>query len=276
MSVDTEPLHFLYPSDPLKTKRPDEFYAAEVEAMRAAGFDASVFSLEDLQAGVFRVFPPLPKAIVVYRGWMLSSGEYQRLESFLRDAGARPLSDTQTYLSAHHLPNWYPRILEFTPETIIVPADADLVGELRRLDWPAFFIKDYVKSLKTSVGSQITSAEQATTVASEMQRFRGRIEGGFCVRRVEDFLAETERRYFVIDARPFAATGEIPECVSECAKRIQSRFFSVDAVQRADGTLRIVEIGDGQVSDLEGWTPSQFAACWAKAHEATTPACHDD
>lgn len=31
-----------------------------------------------------------------------------------------------------------------------------------------------------------------------------------------------------------------------------STFFSVDAVQRDDGTLRIIEIGDGQASDVVG------------------------
>jgi hypothetical protein len=33
MSPNTTPFHFLYPSDPLKTTRPDEFYATEIEAV---------------------------------------------------------------------------------------------------------------------------------------------------------------------------------------------------------------------------------------------------
>ena len=56
-----------------------------------------------------------------------------------------------------------------------------------------------VKSLKTSVGSRISKPEQVSAVVAEMQRFRGVIEGGFCVRRVESFLPETECRYFVVD-----------------------------------------------------------------------------
>jgi hypothetical protein len=39
----------------------------------------------------------------------------------------------------------------------------------------------------------------------------------------------------------------------------------VDVVQRADRVWRVVEIGDGQVSDLVGWTPDQFATCWVTA-----------
>ena len=35
-------------------------------------------------------------------------------------------------------------------------------------------------------------------------------------------------------------------------------------VQRTEGRLRIVEVGDGQVSDLVGWTPERFARMLAE------------
>jgi hypothetical protein len=150
-------------------------------------------------------------------------------------------------------------IAEFTPETRIFPPDTDLANALPSLGWSEYFIKDYVKSLKTSVGSRVSSPEQAAIVASEMLKFRGKIEGGFCVRQVENFLPETERRFFVMNSIPCSMNGEIPAIVSECSQRIRSPFFSVDVIQRADGKLRIVEIGDGQVSDIVGWTPENFA-----------------
>lgn len=94
-----------------------------------------------------------------------------------------------------------------------------------------------------------------------MKRFRGIIEGGFCVRRVEDFVPKMERRYFVVDGVPHATSMEAPppSIVFECTKRLASRFYSVDVARRTDGALRIVEVGDGQVSDLVGWTPVAFA-----------------
>ncbi|HTR43836.1 MAG TPA: ATP-grasp domain-containing protein [Pseudomonadales bacterium] len=258
-------MHFLYPSDPLRTKKCDEFYAAECAAVQAAGFEASIFPLEDFQGGSFRPFPALPtNATIIYRGWMLSSTEYEALVLAITQVGACPLSDVKTYLSTHYLPNWYSLITEFTPETRIFPADADLGAELRALGWKGYFIKDYVKSLKTSVGSRISTPEQAVTVAAEMLQFRGKIEGGFCVRQVEDFLPQTEKRFFVLDSVPCSMNDEISGIVSECARRIKSRFFSVDIVQRADGKLRVVEIGDGQVSDIVGWTPECFAKNLAK------------
>lgn len=258
-------MHFLYPSDPIRTKSPDEFYSAELAAIRAAGFGASVFSFEEFQTGDFRPYPPLPADELVYRGWMLSAEAYELLLSFIHRYGAIPFTDRESYLAAHHLPNWYPQIADFTPETRVFPLDAELADELTRLDWPGYFIKDHVKSLKTSVGSLITNPADAAKVISEMRRFRGMIEGGFCVRRVENFRPETEQRYFVLDSVPYAPIGQsVPDIVSACAMRINSRFFSVDAIERQDGVTRIVEVGDGQVSDLVGWNPDDFAAIFKK------------
>jgi hypothetical protein len=266
-------VHILYPASPLRAKQPDEQFSSEVEAVRAVGFNISLFSLEDFQNGDFRTFPPLPSVSeILYRGWMLSTDEYERLVTSVSGIGAKLAVDRATYLASHYLPQWYPQLADLTPETRIYPPDCDLESELRLLNWPAFFIKDYVKSLKTSVGSCITKAEQVSAVVADMRRFRGVIEGGFCVRRVENFMADTESRYFVLDGVPHAPEGNVPPIVHECAKRLTSRFYSVDVVRRADGQLRIVEIGDGQVSDLVGWTPGQFAIILAEHFQQETKA----
>jgi ATP-grasp domain, R2K clade family 3 len=110
----------------------------------------------------------------------------------------------------------------------------------------------------------VTNPAEIRMVIAEMHKFRGTIEGGICVRRVEDFLPETERRYFIINGKSFAAdrAAPIPNIVTECARRIDSKFFSIDIIERRDGVLRVVEIGDGQVSGLVGWTPERFAEIW--------------
>jgi hypothetical protein len=250
----------LYPADPLHSKQPDDQFALETEAVRATGFDISLFSFERFQNGEFHASPGIPNDTdVLYRGWMLSASEYEALTSALSQARARPLIPAREYLGNHYLPNWYPLIKDLTPETRIYPIDCDLEAELRKLDWPEYFIKDYVKSLKTSAGSRISKPELISAVVAEMRRFRGTIEGGFCVRRVEPFLPETERRYFVLNGTPYSAFGDTPPIVHECAKCLPGRFYSVDIVQRLDGRLRVVEVGDGQVSDSASWAPEQFA-----------------
>lgn len=259
-------MHLLYPSSPLQPRLPDEQVAAEVAAVRAVGFEVSLFSLENFQGGEFRANPSIPSgASVLYRGWMLSAQEYESLVDAIVRADASPVTSAEAYLACHHLPNWYPRISDLTPETRIFPPECDLEAELRALAWPEYFIKDYVKSLKTSVGSRISKPEQIAAVVADMKRFRGVIEGGFCVRRVENFLPDSERRYFIVDGVPHSPVGDVPTIVHDCAKRLSSRFYSIDVVQRTDSQLRVVEVGDGQVSDLVGWMPEEFAKMLAGA-----------
>jgi hypothetical protein len=41
------------------------------------------------------------------------------------------------------------------------------------------------------------------------------IEGGICVRRVEDLLTETEKRFFIIKGKPYSPVSDepIPEII---------------------------------------------------------------
>lgn len=256
-------MHFLFPQDPRGRSIPEDLFEEQAAALSATGYTYSL-----LADGVFRrgqVLGGIPRsAAVVYRGWMLNAEEYGRLAGAIADAGAAPFTSPVEYLAAHHLPNWYPLIPDLTPETRVYPAEADLVRELVTLGWDGFFVKDYVKSLKTSVGSLIRDPSQVERVVAEMREYRGEIEGGVCVRRVEDFLPETERRYFVVRGRAYTASPseQIPDVVAACAERIPSPFFSVDVVRRSDGATRVVEVGDGQVSDLVGWSAKAFADLW--------------
>ncbi len=201
---------------------------------------------------------------------MLNPDEYESLVAAIESADSVAFIPKVEYLATHYLPNWYPLISEFTPTTRVYPVDADMPRELRELNWDRFFVKDYVKSLKTSVGSLVNEPSQVVRVLEEMKRYRGDIEGGICIRQVEDFLPETEKRFFVIMGHAFASdpAAAIPEIVDVCARRISSKFFSVDVIQRLDGALRIVEIGDGQVSDLVGWSAVSLATAWARCVRA--------
>ncbi|BCU75808.1 hypothetical protein llg_05230 [Luteolibacter sp. LG18] len=265
-------LRFIFPSDVIEPRKPDEAFLDQIEAFREAGFPTSVVSIEYLQMGERRIHPrPEPDETVVYRGWMMNAADYRAFCEAVSATGAMPLTGADTYLACHHLPNWYPFIAEFTPRTVTFPPDADLASELKALDWEAYFIKDHVKSLKTDSGSILRSTEGVGRLVADMVKFRGEIEGGFCVREVEDFIPESEVRYFVILGIPFSndPNQPVPDIVVEAASRIRSPFFSVDVIRRSDGVERIVEIGDGQVSDVVGWTPARLAAAWK--HQAGQP-----
>jgi hypothetical protein len=241
-------------------------FREEAQAMKAAGRDIHLIDTEALTSGPARIRPTLHAgARVVYRGWMLTHGEYANLAASVELSVGSCFTSPEEYITTHYLPNWYRIVKDYTPETAFLDTDADPVSELRRLGWGRFFVKDHVKSLKTSIGSVIEDPKLIETVISEMEKYRGFIEGGLCIRRVEDFIAGSERRYFVLNRTPYAAEpdGTIPEPVVYCAEAIPSPFFSVDVARRADGVERIVEMGDGQVSDLEGWSVERFVEIWS-------------
>lgn len=254
--------HFLFAADPLDPRLIDSHFHDQRAEISRAGFSTSFIPDSALEgAGVLRGIPA--GAIVIYRGWMIDTRQYMNLVAAIEQSGAVAYTSLDRYLLAHHLPNWYPLLRDLTAETVVLPEDADVLTELRRLSWPGYFLKDYVKSLKTSTGSLISTPEEALPVLEEMRRFRGVIEGGICVRRKESFVPDTEVRYFVVAGHAYAPDGAVaPDIVHEVAARVDSPFFSIDIAQTEAGVARVVEIGDGQVSDLVGWSPDTFANIW--------------
>lgn len=255
-------LHFLFPADSLQPREVDAHFSPLARCLESGGHGISVFDDDVLRSGA------TPRGIgrgatVVYRGWMLTPTEYAALTEGIHKAGAEPLTTPQAYVLTHHLPRWYPLLSEFTPETIVRADLNAALAVIRTLDWGEYFLKDFVKSLKVDGGSIVRTADEVQRWAESMLRYRDELEGGVCLRRVERFRPESETRWFVLKGVPYAPqTKDIPLAVSVAASRIASPFFSVDVAETEAGDVRIVELGDGQVSDLVGWSEQRFAAIW--------------
>jgi ATP-grasp domain, R2K clade family 3 len=252
-------MRILYPSDPLMPAQAEDFYEEERATARGAGLATALFSLEDFRLGRFKVRPALEAGdVVLYRGWMLRLGEYERLSDAVANAGARMLTSAAQYRLTHHLPAWYEHLKEFTPETRFFSDPRDAVQNVRDEPQTAYFVKDWVKSLSTGRGSIAESPEDIAEIADQLAHYRGGLEGGLCLRAVEHYIPESEERYFVADGQVFARAGSVPQVAEIAAARISSSFFTVDVARREDDELRIVELGDGQVSDLKEWTLEAF------------------
>lgn len=250
----------LYPSNPFDKKSPDETYAEEFAAMEEIGARLSLYSAEDSSYGELNPRPKL-EGRVLYRGWMLRESEYESLSNAVSSVGGEMETTKESYLLCHYLPRWYESCAEFTAETVFVEKPSDLAAVIaeKASDWEGFFVKDFVKSLTMSRGSVAKSAEEVHEIVGMIAKYRGSLEGGICLRRLERFVVGSERRYFAANGIPKSCDGEVPQLVREIASRIDSPFFSIDTALREDGVLRLVELGDGQVSDLKEWPPSKFA-----------------
>lgn len=260
-------LRFLYPSNPINPRVPDEMFLEEVDALKEV--DLSILD-GNLETESFKVRPQInPGDIIVYRGWMLSAVQYLNLCRGVHGQGGMMLTSYEKYLQCHHLPNWYPLLRKWTAETVVVEENADFASVMGQLGWGTYFVKDYVKSLKVGRGPFVHNIEQLQQTLEQMRYYRGAIEGGVCLRRVEMYEEGTEKRFFVFRGEPFSPEGGkvVPDILRHCAKVIDSPFFSVDIARNTEGEDRLVELGDGQVSDRVGWS----AEAWARIFTSNCP-----
>lgn len=214
---------------------------------------------EDCELGRFKPRPSMPAGEdVVYRGWMLTPDAYTRLWSAVENNGGRMLTSPQQYRRCHHLPEWYPSCEDLTPKTVFLERNCDFPAALSNQNWRAYFVKDYVKSLTTSRGSVAKTSGEIGEIVALIEKFRGQVEGGVCVREFENLSPGSEERYFVFRRQAFGRAGPIPQIVEQIAARIDSPFFCVDIAQSIDGSPRLIELGDGQVSDRKNWPVDRF------------------
>lgn len=167
------------------------------------------------------------------------------------------LVDPEAYELCHHLPKWYPLVSDYTAETVLISKEDIII----HTEWDAVFIKDFVKSLGKDRSVAKNSLE-INNIVAQLDHERG-IEGGVCLRRFEDFVEDSEKRIFVINGVPHSSEGTVPSFVHNVVELIRSPFFTIDVALRRDGFMRIVELGDGQVSDLKEWDATKFANLFA-------------
>lgn len=252
-------MKILYPSDPFDKNSSEKIYLAEFNKASEKGISRLLFLPDDFEMGIFRTIPKIEKGDkILYRGWMLTVEQYQLLEKAVSSKGAKLIVNTEKYQLSHYLPKWYPLCSEFTPESIFFNTKEDLLANLPQLDWNAYFVKDYVKSLTTERGSIAKNKDEIFEILNLIEKYRGSLEGGISLRRVEKFCDESEERYFIANGKAFSRNDIMPDAVLEIAKKIQSPFFSVDTVIDNAGKTRVIELGDGQVSDIKKWQVQRF------------------
>ncbi|MEV5647152.1 ATP-grasp domain-containing protein [Nocardia sp. NPDC052254] len=262
----------LVPADVLHPRRPDAHFAADAEAARDAGWEIGLVDHDELTrpqadaaAAVRRVRATGP---ALYRGWMLDAGQYARFDAALTERGVRLYTDAGRYRRAHEFPGWYGLFVGHTPESAWTRGTTrDEFDRARAtLGHGPGVVRDYTKSMKhhwheAMYIPELTDADAAWPIADRLRELRGsEMTGGFVIRRFED-LAAAETRTWWVDGHcrlvgPHPDTPDrIPEpgpdisAVAPLVADLGCRFVTVDFALRSDGRWRVLEIGDGQVSD---------------------------
>ena len=296
----------LFCSDPLAPAQSDRAYDAEVAAARANGLEFELVNFERLTRdgnaalATRRINAREAPETAIYRGWMLQPRDCQLLYNALKERNLILINDPDAYRHCHYLPESYSIIQELTPQTIWMPLDGEPDFDLIMLKLQFFgnnpvIVKDYVKSRKHEwlEACYIPDASNRDEVERVAKRFLGlqgeELNEGLVFRQWIDLkqigkhprsempLAR-EFRLFFLDGQLLQNSrywtmgdydGEAPplEQFEALAPRVESRFFTMDIAERADGEWITVELGDGQVAGLPDETQApEFYRALAGAH----------
>jgi ATP-grasp domain, R2K clade family 3 len=269
------PVTILMCADPLNPKRVDEHFAREAEAVRALGGSVALIDHDALRRGDAAAavrMVPRDLGIAWYRGWMTTAGQYAALAAALGSRNISLAVPPDGYQKAHELPGWYDTFAGMTPASVwlplspgVAPAEDKLAELVRPLATGPAIVKDYVKSRKHEWDEACFVPDVADTgrlhaVVSRLIDLQGDfLTGGIVVREYETYDGG-EARVWWVDGEP-VLVGPHPDTpdryprpqtdlLAPCVRSLGCRFITTDLARRADGTWRVVEVGDGQVSEL--------------------------
>jgi hypothetical protein len=205
---------------------------------------------------------------------MLRSERYAALATALAERGVRMRTGPGQYRRAHELPGWYPALAEVTPPSVWTDGTDRAGFDSARVELgpgPAV-LRDYCKSMKhhwdeAAFIPDLADDASAWAVARRFQQLRDEdLVGGFVLRRFEPFTGAEVRTWWVDGAcRLVTAHPDTPDdtpppdldlgWLEPTVTGLDLPFVTVDLALRADGAWRVVELGDGQVSDRPTTTP---------------------
>lgn len=209
---------------------------------------------------------------VLYRGWMLTAEEYERLDAAVADRGGTLVVTPEQYQAAHYLPNWHPAVADCSPATCWTwGTDAAEAWALAQaLGPPPYVVKDHVKSVKEQWAEACfvpadADARAFAEICAALVDARGdRFEGGLVVRRYVALAAAAggperdEHRLFfwrgrLVASAPYHDVDSADPPLAAFAglgRVIASPFFTVDVARTVAGAWLVLEVGDGGVSTI--------------------------
>jgi hypothetical protein len=224
---------------------------------------------------------PVP---ALYRGWMLSPEHYALLYAGLLERGFQLINDPDAYKHCHYLPEWYPLLEGSTPRSVWLelsssPPDFEqIMTLLKAFGSSPLILKDFVKSrkhewLEACYIPAASNRDEVVRVVNKFIELQGpELAGGLVFREFIEFEnigvhsksgmpLTAEFRFFFLDQQPIFWThyweegnyANISFSVDQfkgLARRIKSRFFTMDVARHKDGNWLVIELGDGQVAGL--------------------------
>lgn len=262
----------LFPCEMFAINEVDSCYQNEFDAVVENGdFELFFYDYEEfVRDGVLHLNKRPEEAVnAMLRGWMLNGNQYKDFYEKLQARNINLITTPEQYCQMHLFPRAYNLINDDTPGILVYPENERNVDlqEIKN-NFERFMIKDYVKSEK---GTDIpkffdkqTSEEDFFYWLDVFKQYRGKLfTGGICIKEYVDLKKygknTNEWRVFYLNGnilsvsrnsgqKDFAA--EVPKSLVAKYRKLPSPFYTVDYGELADGSWKILEVGDGQVSGL--------------------------
>jgi len=268
----------LFPSEPfLNNNTVDSSFLGEYNVCKTLGFDIYLFDYDILlEEGKFKSnINSNTEGVFIYRGWMLKPNEYELLYNYIKDVTnnkSKLISDYYEYRNLHCFPHIYHLIKDYTPKIEVIEQYDKLSSYkdvIKKIDYD-FFIKDFVKSIKTDKGVEridknISCVDLFDKINSFIEERGNLFTGGIVLKEFVNLKKidnkTNEWRIFVIDGKVICTlqnsnldTYDKPPInminIVSCILYKYSNFFTVDFAQLEDDNWVVIETGDGQVSGI--------------------------
>lgn len=280
-------VNYLFCNHPLYIKKVDDDYEEEYLAA-SENHECALFSYEDLEAGKLSLYGNEISGLTVYRGWMMKPELYKEFYNSLEQKNILLINTPEEYERYHLIPRWYEDFKGETSKSIWTEGNniEDIKQASKELEG-AYIVKDYVKSRKhewhdACFIENIRDDETSERVIENfIERQGSDLVGGVVLRKFENLrqigvheqsgmpLSE-EYRVFIYAGKILIIDGywkgesELKfsdyeyKWMESIAKRINSNFVTVDLARKENGSLIIMEFGDGQVSGLQQLNAKDF------------------
>ncbi len=261
----------LFPSSFFSVTKVDEDLQKEYDAVLATGlFEVALFGYDkwfNEDKLVIRNVPEEERS-AVYRGWMMKPEQYGRFYNLLLERNIRLVTGPEQYRLMHIFPNVYEYVKEDTAKMELYPLHTQIDVEKLKRSFDRFMVKDHVKSVK---GTEFPRYFDQNITQEEFDRWMevfykyrgGLLTGGICIKEFLDLkhygVQTNEYRVFYINHEIATVcrnsgqgndTAELPKELIAKYRNLDSPYYTVDFAELEDGTWRIVEAGDGEVSGL--------------------------
>lgn len=238
-------LQIIYPASNENKDKFNDFFAPEVEALKAFGFDVATK-------------PSCEAKRLMLRSFIINDEKKFPIDK-------RYIQSWKQYCDTGDMSRYLPLIEDISiPSFIVETLNDSVVDEISRRGWDRVFIRTGMKSLWHNDIKLPLWPDTDMEIIRKSYESTKLLTPPYIVRKyIEEDIMLTEDRYWILNHHAYHRSGIIPDVVNEAIDRLRpigSSYYVIDATPEF-----VVEINPGISSDRYGDnSPELFASWFAK------------